>query len=853
MICPSTQTLALAPRFTPCSIRWKRLPNGFKLRQSGLRPCRKRRWWSSDPRLCSPKKAWGMFIFAPQVAEHRTSSLLDLFRTTRERLLSFEFEPSKRCNMPESYKRICVRVFLMVFIVILFSVHTFPVAAQGARWQQPDPTANVFSFAQLGYVERIMISPYDTTQVSFGIPATWVLTPDSSITLRLNFASSQAGVQNTGEFPGGTLRISFNGVILRTITLAKVGDFVETIPLSPEALQPVAADGRHRISFIFDARFSCEDRTITSSLVIRDSSTIDLRHQTIPLQPNLTTFPRPFYQPGSILPSQTIIVVPDAPSEAELRAAMLVSAGLGALTGGNLQYRLIPLSQAAAFQNTPADFILIGLPGSLSILEQVQLPYSAKEGGWLLEGITPEDGLLQLAVSPWNPNHLALVVSANSEVGLIKAAQALSTGKLVATGRPDVSVISQVNPAILNESVPQDQTLFSLGYENTTLGGFEGTYAAYFFPASADQVLSLGGYVDMVVSSTNLLDAEKSGMTVFLNGRFLGSLRFTGDAEQVTTTRLQILPGMLRRGNNLLEVYSDLIPIYDCFSPDLSSNAVVISGLTNIHLPVTSQQIELGTLINLGDFPSLFSTDRSLGDLAFVLARNDPAGWEMASKLAFFIGRSASIPVANLQAVYADVVSDEIRQKHNLIMVGRPSRLPLMTEINAQLPAPFDLDTEQAVQPALLVNYRLLPGVNVGYLQLLASPWQPTNALLLVSGNSEAGVPMAAETLLTPARLSQLSGNFAIIYNEQVLTTDTRLGPTKEALGAQLPVAMTVTPAPSTVALPEFDMSQVEERPAWVLPVIIALSAISLVIVLLVAGRAFLVRNADNKNRTLQK
>ncbi len=91
---------------------------------------------------------------------------------------------------------------------------------------------------------------------------------------------------------------------------------------------------------------------------------------------------------------------------------------------------------------------------------------------------------------------------------------------------------------------------------------------------------------------------------------------------------------------------------------------------------------------------------------------NPPCGnWPRAS--AFSIGRSASIPVANLQAAFGDSLSEDLRQKHNLILVGRPSQLPVLAEINAQLPAPFDLETEQAIQPALLVNYRLLPGVHM--------------------------------------------------------------------------------------------------------------------------------------------
>ncbi len=157
------------------------------------------------------------------------------------------------------------------------------------------------------------------------------------------------------------------------------------------------------------------------------------------------------------------------------------------------------------------------------------------------------------------------------------------------------------------------------------------------------------------------------GITVYLNRTFVGSIKFTGDVDQVTTTRLNLLPGTIRRGNNLLEIYSDLVPIYDCYSPDLSSSTVVVSGLTNIHLPVTDQQIELNTLLKLNDYPSMFMTDRNLSDLAFIVARNDPTGWEVASKLAFDIGAAASIPVANLDVSYGDSVPAPVRDERSLI------------------------------------------------------------------------------------------------------------------------------------------------------------------------------------------
>lgn len=758
--------------------------------------------------------------------------------------------------MRTNHNRILTSSVLTLFLLALLATNIPAALALGIQNQTTDTTGDIFTFGQLGYSERVMISPYDSLQILFGLPSNWALIPGTEITLRFNYATTQA-VSSVGgnTLPGGTLRVSFNGVTLRTIILGTTGNVVETIPISAEALMPTSIDGRHRIAFLFDSRFDCDDASASSSIIISASSSIDLKHEVVPITPDLTIFPRPIYQADSIIPSQATIVIPDNPSEAEMRAALSVSAGLGALTNGRLQYSLLPVGLFTEARKTDTSVILVGMPNNLPILADVRVPNPLRNGEWVLAGMQPDDGLVQMAISPWNQNNVALVVSGNSEAGLVKAAQAVSAGNLIPTGRPDVSVISAVNPLSVSDIIPQDQTLFSLGYENRSLGGFDGNYASYFFPASSEQVISIGAYLDIVSSHTNLLDFERSGITVYLNRTFIGSIKFTGDVDQVTTTRLNLLPGIIRRGNNLLEIYSDLIPIYDCYSPDISSSIVVVSGLTNIHLPVTGQQLELNTLLNLNDYPSMFTADRNLGDLAFVIAKNDPPGWDMASRIAFDIGASASIPIANLEASYGDSVPDAIRNERSLILVGRASTLPIMAELNDKLPAPFESGSDEAIQPALLVNYRLLPGISVGYLQIIASPWNADNIILVVSGNTAAGVPMAGEKLTRPEFSAQLNGNFSVLYNDQILTTDTRLGQSKEPLVSSLPAEALATPSQPTQPTPVVSAGdvEIETRPSWILPAMITLSVVTVLMLLVLAGQALLAKRVHAKKQVGQK
>ncbi len=759
--------------------------------------------------------------------------------------------------MRTTYNRLATFSVLALFLFTLLTTHIPPAAALGIHGQSADTNGDVFTFDKLGYSEKVMISPYDSLQILFGLPSNWALAPGTEITLRFNYASNRSvsSGDSAGTVPGGTLRVSFNGVTLRTILLGATGNIIETIPIPDEALTPTSIDGRHRISFLFDSRFDCDDAAANSSLIISASSSIDLKHTIVPITPDLTIFPRPIYQADSIIPPQAAIVIPDNPTEAEMRAALSVSAGLGALTNGRLQYRLVSAGQFTEALKNGTSVILVGMPNNLPILADVRVPNPLRSGEWSLAGMQPDDGLVQMAVSPWNQNNVALVVSGNSEEGLIKAAQAVSAGNLIPTGRPDVSVVSAVNPLSVSDNIPQDQTLSSLGYDNRPLGGFEGTYTSYFFPASSDQVLSIGGYIDIVSSHTNLLDFERSGITVYLNRTFIGSIKFTGEVDQVTTTRLNLLPGIVRRGSNLLEIYSDLVPIYNCYSPDLSSNVVVISGLTNIHLPVGGQQLGLNTLLNLNDYPAMFTSDRNLGDLAFVVARNDPTGWDMASKLAFDIGASASIPIANLEAAFGDSVSQAIREERSLILVGRASTLPVVAELNEILPAPFEPGGDEATQPALLVNYRLLPGVSVGYLQIIPSPWKAGHAILIVAGNTEAGIPMAGEKLTRPEFSSQLHGDFSVLYNDQVLTTDTRLGQSKEPLISGLPAEALATPSQQPQPTPGVFASdvEIEARPPWILPAMIVLSVATIIMLLILVGQVLMSKRVHTKKQVGQK
>jgi hypothetical protein len=319
-----------------------------------------------------------------------------------------------------------------------------------------------------------------------------------------------------------------------------------------------------------------------------------------------------------------------------------------------------------------------------------------------------------------------------------------------------------------------------------------------------------------------------------LNDEVIGSVRLSEDSPVVE--RVNLVPGVLRRGINRLEIFSDIVPFYSCYSNDLLSTWITINETSTIHLPVAEEKLNVTENANLRDFPYMFLTDRSLSDLAFILAPNDQVSWDNAAQVAYYIGAKGTVPLADIHAVYADNVADEFLDQYNLLVFGRASTLPILSKFNDLLPAPFKSGSDEAVQPAMQVNYSLLPDTSVGYLQMLPSPWNADRVILAVLGNTVDGIPMAGTTLTKDDLVSRLSGNFAVLYSDQVVTTDTRLGLAREGIISQLPVAVTVTPPAVEPAAPS-TAQKTEPHPQWLLPVFVTVTLIMLALVFFMPRR----------------
>ena len=502
---------------------------------------------------------------------------------------------------------------------------------------------------------------------------------------------------------------------------------------------------------------------------------------------DLRLLPIPIYQPNLAIAGEAALVVPDAPTADEMKAALIVAAGFGRMSNGELALSFLIASQFSVMAWANQDLIFVGKPSAFPILAQASLPAPVTDAGYLLSEMQPEDGILQMAVSPWDQMHVILVVGGDTDAGVIKAAQALSTGNIQTGSNPSLAIVAGVRPggstiaggggSLISPST--DRTFRDIGYERKFVTGNQSQVDFQFdIPPGYD--VGEGTYLDLVFSNSTLLDYTGSNLEVYLNDHYIGGSRFSDGTAKGGTLRISIRPSFFVTGTNFITILVNLSPLAG--SAEGSFMGARIEPESLLHVPLEPATISSSDLQNLGNYPYPFINDPSLASVAFILPRQDLVMWDVAVQIAFNLGRSASNVPLDLAIAFDGQIPDEVRRDHDLIIIGLPMELAIITELRDALPAPFEESSNLAILTNLPVEYRLPEGMELGYLELLDAPWDSARTILAVLGNATGGVRQAGGALTRSALRSMLKGDFALIYGETISSTDSRTGHVVESV-----------------------------------------------------------------------
>src|SRR5512147_1986195 len=127
--------------------------------------------------------------------------------------------------------KVIATILLLGFIAASpFSVYARTPGGSGVQKENAfisvGPGQASVTFADLGFQETSLVSPFDTTRVLFSVPPNWKLSPGGTVQLdyEINLSGADAALIGTSKNPyGGSLQVTFNDQLVGTISMQEIG------------------------------------------------------------------------------------------------------------------------------------------------------------------------------------------------------------------------------------------------------------------------------------------------------------------------------------------------------------------------------------------------------------------------------------------------------------------------------------------------------------------------------------------------------------------------------------------------------------------------------------------------------
>lgn len=717
------------------------------------------------------------------------------------------------------------------------------------------------TFNLLGFEEPVqLISPLADTTYGFGLPAEWRLVPGQRLQLQItSFVSADGNIEtdpSDNSAYHGSLTLELNNIPLETVVVDWVGDQTLNFDIPPEALVTERTDRRHILSLNYESQYSCGSN-IQSGVIISPESFFFVPFDQVKAPLDLRLLPYPIYQ-RNFLPDVALLIVPDEPTQEEMQSAIITSAGIGKMTGNQVQIAVLKASQLTPEIQESEHLIFIGKPSAFPILSNIDLPLELDDEIFAVDESQEESGIVQIAASPWNDAKVILVVSGNTDNAVVKASRAISSGQIRTGNHLDLAIIERVSEqtAPLLESEFSLLTLESLGYDTFTTTNERQTNRFYFSLTNVDDI-SPNATFNLFYGHSSLLNYERSNINVRINEQPIGSVRFSDESTNLFNAQQMSIPrSALRVGENEIRIDTQLIPADPCTQSDSNLIWATIHSESYIELP----PLEINPLqptslpprawYDVEDYPGIFSNDIGLANLVFILPSSDPAAWSVAARVASDLGNRTSGDLIQFKTVWDDVspTEDEL-ENSRFIVVGRASTNQFIQEISALLPAPFAEDQDKLDEANLPIAYDYPDNKSLGYLQVIASPWDERSPILIISGSTDEGLRWAGDALNTPW-LFDLSGNISII--DEAFSISYSLGREPVTVVDPLIPIPTTSPSdppfypiPNELQITMNPANPDDSRPGWLLPAIIGsagLFGLILVVVIIIYSIQYLRR-----------
>jgi len=518
------------------------------------------------------------------------------------------------------------------------------------------------------------------------------------------------------------------------------------------------------------------------TLTIRDSSIINMSFQRAPVFRNLADFPRPLVE-DSFLPETLFIVVPDAYSENDLAEVSMLSSTIARnTTSRNIAFNVIKASEATPLKMANSNAILIGKPGDNSFIRNLYQSgvMPTTYNGKAITEAGDNDGVLNLIATPGDTTHTFLIVTGNSDKGILKAVQALGGSLVGLYGNVFIAKNDAQSAAVsksqenkiagqVNDSI---MTFADMDFTGGQIFGYGSTvqYIDFYLPRNWD-IQDGSKLVINYGHGIHLADpVSDSVMNVTVNGVAVAGAKI--DHTQVGENQLiiplqgnQLLPG----SRNAIQIEFVIAPINACTWIDPRSTWVAVRDTSFLYVKYKEK-----TTGDTAGLPSLITNPlyHLANESTIVFSLPEKPSQEILNgmaKLAFGVGNLMlkSKPQINYIVSMKPDVDFSTFGNASVVMFGKPTQNKAIDKLNNTLPQPFVSGTD-ALTPKNFAGRYQSGDISVGLIEAQLEPWNPFNVVTVISGTSDEGVNWALQNAGDRNMYSSMVGDVIFAHSSLI-------------------------------------------------------------------------------------
>ncbi len=511
-----------------------------------------------------------------------------------------------------------------------------------------------------------------------------------------------------------------------------------------EGFNEITIKSYHRITDL-----PCEDNINPGNwLIYNKESFVHIQYTKKKDSAMLIDFPYPYIEVGHTIPVNTAIIIANEVKTQELTPVMMMAANIGKWAGFNdFGVDILRIKDLQDNRNRHGIYI-----GNIKTLPKEWISYFTNQDLIMAK----QDAVIKEVVAPYNKEKkLLLIVSENID-SLSKAVQALGDKELILQMTNDTQYITKNMKFEQRPSVDKNYIKFDdLGYASIFLEGI--LYQKATVDVSLPENWKIGEDAQLRINMrySELLNFERSGLTVYLNGVPIGSKKLSSKYAKQDVFEITIPKDVLKDNYYQLEMdfYLELYDI-DCESRRDGNSWAYVLNDSYFYFPHKNKNDNM-----LENYRNPFMINNSFDNVLFVLPDSPKdSDIKMLANMISYMGQNAE-RYDGIEVISANMMN-ETHESRKKVLYGTKKNNSAIRHINDNLHIKFNEVGDRFISNDKMVFLEEYNG-HLASIQLLSGKLQQD--VLVITATHQDVLQWAAKYLTQSNFIGRLKGDAAVI------------------------------------------------------------------------------------------